>query len=67
MQLSAAKARWKTNLFFIITTEPITINSVSNSTNKLHFHSQKVNCPSKIEKLSESLKSILVKLLIKKI
>ena len=43
----------KLKQFSIILTKPISINSVSNSMNKLHFHYQKVNYLSKMQKLSE--------------
>jgi len=56
----STKARWKKLKQFSITlTEPILINSVSNSTKKLHLHCQKAKYLSKIQKLSEREKKLL--------
>jgi len=64
----STKAGWKKLKQVSITlTKPILINSVSNSTNKLHFHCQKVNYHFKIQKLPESLKSILLQILVKRV
>jgi hypothetical protein len=64
----STKARWKKlKQFSIKLTEPISLNSVSNSSNKLNFHYQKVNYLSKIQKLSEREKRFLNIILTKKV
>ncbi len=60
------RVRKKLKQFSIILTEPISINSLSNSTNKLHFHCQKANYLSKLQKLSECKKKLLNFILTKK-
>jgi len=67
LQTSVCKARReKLKQFSIILTEPISINSVSKSTNNLHFHCQKVNYLSKMQKLLKREKSLLNFMLNKK-
>jgi hypothetical protein len=43
MRSTSASALEKLKQFSIILTEPFSLNSVSNSTNKLYFHYQKAN------------------------
>jgi len=46
--VQSTKTRWvKLKQFPVITIDPISINSVSNSTYKLHFHYQEANSYSK--------------------
>jgi hypothetical protein len=64
---STKARRKKLKQFSITLTKPISLNSVSNSTNKLHFHCQKVNYLSKLQKLSEREKRLLNYMLIKRV
>jgi len=50
------KARWeKLKQFSIIATKPISINSVSNSTNKLYFHCQTARTTLKVKTVRKRL------------
>ena len=62
MRLLGARAMEKLKQFPITLTEPISINSVSNSTNELRFHCQKANYLSKNTKAVRKLKKHLNKI-----